>query len=41
MVEAVTPQAEATVADLYSGLGTFGILLAKKAREVFGVEESR
>ena len=40
VVEAVSPQAEATVADLYSGLGTFGILLAKKAREVFGVEEA-
>jgi 23S rRNA (uracil1939-C5)-methyltransferase len=35
---AVAPQTEAIVADLYSGLGTFGILLAKKAREVFGVE---
>ena len=29
---------EAVVADLYCGLGTFGILLAKGAREVFGVE---
>jgi tRNA (uracil-5-)-methyltransferase/23S rRNA (uracil1939-C5)-methyltransferase len=27
-----------TVADLYCGLGTFGILLARGAREVFGVE---
>ncbi len=35
---AVATQSEATVADLYSGLGTFGIFLAKKAREVFGVE---
>jgi len=35
---AVAPQAEAVVADLYCGLGTFGIFLAKKAREVFGVE---
>ena len=26
------------VADLYSGLGTFGMVLAKRAREVFGVE---
>lgn len=35
---AVGPHAEETVADLYCGLGTFGIVLAKKAREVFGVE---
>jgi 23S rRNA (uracil-5-)-methyltransferase RumA len=38
MAAAVALQSEATVADLYSGLGTFGIFLAKKAREVFGVE---
>jgi 23S rRNA (uracil1939-C5)-methyltransferase len=31
-------RAETVVADLYCGLGTFGILLAKGAREVFGVE---
>jgi 23S rRNA (uracil1939-C5)-methyltransferase len=37
---AVAPQAGATVADLYCGLGTFGIFLAKRAREVFGVEEA-
>ena len=35
---AVAPRTEPVVADLYCGLGTFGILLAKKAREVFGVE---
>lgn len=35
---AAAPQAGATVADLYCGLGTFGILLAREAREVFGVE---
>jgi 23S rRNA (uracil1939-C5)-methyltransferase len=35
---AAAPQAGETVADLYCGLGTFGILLARKAREVFGVE---
>jgi 23S rRNA (uracil1939-C5)-methyltransferase len=35
---AAAPCAEPVVADLYCGLGTFGILLAKKAREVFGVE---
>lgn len=35
---AVAPRAEAIVADLYCGLGTFGIFLAKRAREVFGVE---
>ena len=29
---------EPTVADLYCGLGTFGVSLAKGAREVFGVE---
>jgi len=37
---AVAPQAGSTVADLYCGLGTFGIFLAKRAREVFGVEEA-
>lgn len=31
-------KAEPVVADLYCGLGTFGILLAGAAREVFGVE---
>jgi 23S rRNA (uracil1939-C5)-methyltransferase len=35
---AAAPQAGETVADLYCGLGTFGILLARRAREVFGVE---
>jgi 23S rRNA (uracil1939-C5)-methyltransferase len=35
---AAAPRAGETVADLYCGLGTFGILLAKGAREVFGVE---
>ena len=35
---AAAPWAGETVADLYCGLGTFGILLARKAREVFGVE---
>lgn len=35
---AAAPRAGETVADLYCGLGTFGILLARKAREVFGVE---
>jgi len=35
---AVGPQVEATVADLYCGLGTFGVFLARAAREVFGVE---
>jgi 23S rRNA (uracil1939-C5)-methyltransferase len=35
---AAAPQAGETVADLYCGLGTFGISLAKRAREVFGVE---
>ena len=35
---AAAPRAGEIVADLYCGLGTFGILLAKKAREVFGVE---
>jgi 23S rRNA (uracil1939-C5)-methyltransferase len=35
---AAAPRADETVADLYCGLGTFGIRLARKAREVFGVE---
>lgn len=35
---AAAPRAGETVADLYCGLGTFGILLARRAREVFGVE---
>ena len=35
---AVEGRAGETVADLYCGLGTFGILLARGAREVFGVE---
>jgi len=30
--------AEAVVADLYCGVGTFGMFMAKRAREVFGVE---
>jgi 23S rRNA (uracil-5-)-methyltransferase RumA len=38
MKEAARGQAGAGVADLYSGLGTFGFLLAGEAREVFGVE---
>ncbi|MGZ5497782.1 MAG: 23S rRNA (uracil(1939)-C(5))-methyltransferase RlmD [Candidatus Aminicenantales bacterium] len=29
---------EAVIADLYCGLGTFGLFLAKRSREVFGVE---
>jgi len=35
---AAGPTADAVVADLYCGLGTFGMFLAKRAREVFGVE---
>ena len=35
---AAGPLAEAVVADLYCGLGTFGMSLARNAREVFGVE---
>jgi 23S rRNA (uracil-5-)-methyltransferase RumA len=35
---AAAPLAEAVVADLYCGLGTFGMSLARSAREVFGVE---
>ncbi len=30
--------ADAVIADLYCGLGTFGMVLAKRSREVFGVE---
>jgi len=35
---AAGPLGEAVVADLYCGLGTFGLSLARRAREVFGVE---
>jgi 23S rRNA (uracil1939-C5)-methyltransferase len=35
---AAGPTADAVIADLYCGLGTFGLFLAKRAREVFGVE---
>ena len=38
MGTAVRGCADAGIADLYSGVGTFGIFLAKDAREVFGVE---
>jgi 23S rRNA (uracil1939-C5)-methyltransferase len=38
LAAAAAPRAGETVVDLYSGLGTFGMLLAGKAREVFGVE---
>jgi 23S rRNA (uracil-5-)-methyltransferase RumA len=38
MKDAVRGFPDATIADLYSGLGTFGIFLAGGAREVFGVE---
>jgi 23S rRNA (uracil-5-)-methyltransferase RumA len=35
---AAGPVADAVVADLYCGLGTFGMSLARRTREVFGVE---
>jgi 23S rRNA (uracil-5-)-methyltransferase RumA len=35
---AAGPTADAVIADLYCGLGTFGLFLARRAREVFGVE---
>ena len=35
---AAGPTSEAVIADLYCGLGTFGLFLAKRSREVFGVE---
>ena len=35
---AAGPTSEAIIADLYCGLGTFGLFLAKRSREVFGVE---
>jgi 23S rRNA (uracil1939-C5)-methyltransferase len=38
VAEAAGPIADAVVADLYCGLGTFGLTLARAAREVFGVE---
>jgi 23S rRNA (uracil1939-C5)-methyltransferase len=34
----VAAEPEAVVADLYCGLGTFGMFLARRVREVFGVE---
>jgi 23S rRNA (uracil1939-C5)-methyltransferase len=38
-MEAAFPDgADAAIADLYCGIGTFGIFLAGRAREVFGVE---
>jgi 23S rRNA (uracil1939-C5)-methyltransferase len=38
MKEAVRGFPGTDIADLYCGVGTFGLLLAKEAREVFGVE---
>lgn len=38
MEAAVAGMGDPVVADLYCGLGTFGMFLAGKAREVFGVE---
>ena len=38
LAAAAAPRAGETVVDLFSGLGTFGMLLAGQAREVFGVE---
>jgi 23S rRNA (uracil1939-C5)-methyltransferase len=38
VVEAAGLIKDAVVADLYCGLGTFGLALARRAREVFGVE---
>jgi 23S rRNA (uracil1939-C5)-methyltransferase len=35
---AARDRADAGIADLYSGIGTLGIFLARSAREVFGVE---
>lgn len=35
---AAGPVGEAVIADLYCGVGTFGLFLAKRSREVFGVE---
>jgi len=32
------PTADHVIADLYCGLGTFGLYMARRAREVFGVE---
>lgn len=34
----IAAEPEAVVADLYCGLGTFGMFLARRVREVFGVE---
>jgi 23S rRNA (uracil1939-C5)-methyltransferase len=41
MSAAAADQAGSAVADLYSGVGTFGLFLAKDASEVFGVEPDR
>jgi 23S rRNA (uracil1939-C5)-methyltransferase len=38
MAHAAGPVSEAVIADLYCGVGTFGLFLAKRSREVFGVE---
>ncbi|HDT14345.1 MAG TPA: 23S rRNA (uracil(1939)-C(5))-methyltransferase RlmD [Candidatus Aminicenantes bacterium] len=38
VAEAAGQTADMIVADLYCGLGTFGLFLAKRSREVFGVE---
>ena len=38
MEAAVATMADPVVADLYCGIGTFGMFLAGRAREVFGVE---
>jgi 23S rRNA (uracil1939-C5)-methyltransferase len=38
LAAAAAPRSGETVVDLYCGLGTFGMLLARNAREVFGVE---
>jgi 23S rRNA (uracil1939-C5)-methyltransferase len=39
--EALRLTGEETVADLYCGVGTFGLSLASSAREVIGLESSR
>ncbi len=41
VIRYVDPTGVETVVDAYSGVGTFGVILADKVRRVIGIEESR
>lgn len=41
VIKYVDPTGVETVVDAYSGVGTFGVILADKVRRVIGIEESR